>query len=143
MWLEHIYLIDKIHLDENVLHLLTSFVHIEIWKLATVTRDRDWYYQIKKNENNTFSWQFTWKISKNRSFLLCSYFILDLTMEGCVFISKRNWTFYNQMVALTEKLTDLKFELPIACLERDIQFLSYTFSSIKMKISKLFVIFLI
>jgi hypothetical protein len=30
-----------------------------------------------------------------------------------------------QMVALTEKLTNLKYELLMACLDRDIQFFSY------------------
>jgi hypothetical protein len=40
-------------------------------------------------------------------------------------ICKRNWTFWYQMIALAEKLTDLKYEVPIASLDRDIRLLRY------------------
>jgi hypothetical protein len=33
----------------------------------------------------------------------------------------------DQTIVLTEKLTDLKYELPIVCLEGEIEFLSYAF----------------
>jgi hypothetical protein len=49
-------------------------------------------------------------------------------------VCKRNWTFSDQIIALTEKLIDLKYELPIVCIERDIQFLNYALFSTKMKI---------
>jgi hypothetical protein len=45
------------------------------------------------------------------------------------------------MIALAERLTDLKYELFIACPVWDVQFVSYTFSGIKMKIYKLFMLF--
>jgi hypothetical protein len=47
------------------------------------------------------------------------------------------------MIALTEKLTVFKYERPIACLEQDIQFLSYALFGTKMKVYKLFMTFLI